>query len=51
MSVIRLGKREDDRERPVMICFRETTVKNAIMESLNKLSECGGKIQESVSES
>jgi len=44
-NVIRLGKKESDRVRPLLVSFKEGTTKNAVMESLNKLSSAEEKFR------
>jgi PHD-finger len=39
LNVIRLGKRASNQDRPLLVTFKETSLKNKVMESLRKLSE------------
>ena len=43
--MFRVGKKDQTRVRPVMVMFRETRVKNEIMESLGKLAEADEKFR------
>lgn len=44
-SFFRIGKKEADKTRPIMIQFRERSLKNRIMESLNKLKNADEKFK------
>jgi len=44
-NVVRLGKKEQDQDRPLLVCFAEHTVKNAVMESLKKLSKADDRFR------
>ena len=38
-NIIRLGKRDDETCRPVLVQFKNMGIKNMVMESLGKLAE------------
>lgn len=44
-SVIRIGKRSDSTQRPLLIKFKDKTVKNRVMESLSKLRDSDDKFK------
>jgi len=44
-SAIRLGKREENRCRPLLVCFKSLVAKNMVMESLGRLAEADEKFK------
>lgn len=44
-NVIRLGKKEQSRVRPLLVMFKEVGIKNEVMESLGKLAEADEKFR------
>lgn len=45
LNVIRLGKREPTRVRPLLVVFKDAGIKNEVMEALGKLAEAEDKFR------